>query len=314
MPTPKQTTQSRTRRKSSVASNLFLVLILLIGLGIMAYPTVSDWWNSFHQSRAIASYVAQIENVDDAEVQAIIDAASAYNAKLLQKDNRYAMTDEDIAEYNSLLDLTGTGVMGYIEIPSINVNLPIYHGTEESVLQIAVGHINWTSLPVGGPSTHAVLSGHRGLPSAKLFTDLDRVVPGDTFTITVLKVKMTYMVDQIRIVEPVDTSELQIVEGQDYVTLVTCTPYGINTHRMLVRGHRIETPDAPKEVVVTVGAVRIPNTLSIPVIGIPLLFLFLMILLVWERVRRGKYTDVDIEKMFEENPITADDPKKRRKK
>lgn len=206
MPASTQKTKSR-KRKSSVASNLFLVLILLLGAGIMAYPTVSDWWNSFHQSRAIASYVSQIENVDDSEVQAIIEAASAYNKKILQKENRYAMTDEDIAEYNSLLDLTGTGVMGYIQIPSINVNLPIYHGTEESVLQVAAGHINWTSLPVGGESTHAVMSGHRGLPSAKLFTDLDRVVPGDTFTINVLKTTLTYMVDQIRIVEPDDTSE-----------------------------------------------------------------------------------------------------------
>lgn len=313
MPASTQKTKSR-KRKSSVASNLFLVLILLLGAGIMAYPTVSDWWNSFHQSRAIASYVSQIENVDDSEVQAIIEAASAYNKKILQKKNRYAMTDEDLAEYNSLLDLTGTGVMGYIQIPSINVNLPIYHGTEESVLQVAAGHINWTSLPVGGESTHAVMSGHRGLPSAKLFTDLDRVVPGDTFTINVLKTTLTYMVDQIRIVEPDDTSELQVVEGKDYVTLVTCTPYGINTHRMLVRGHRIENPEAPREVVVTVGAIRIPNTLSIPVIAIPLLFIFLVILLLWERVRRGKYTDVDIEKMFEESPPTADSPKKRRKK
>ncbi len=249
----------------------------------MAYPTVSDWWNSFHQSRAIASYVSQIENVDDREVQALIEAASAYNKKILQKENRYAMTEEDLAEYNSLLDLTGTGVMGYIQIPSINVNLPIYHGTEESVLQVAAGHINWTSLPVGGESTHAVMSGHRGLPSAKLFTDLDELEIGDEFTITVLDRSLTYKVDLISTVLPDETDDLQVVKGMDYCTLMTCTPYGINTHRLLVRGVRTEDHEERPAVFVKNEAFIIDPLIVAPVIAIPILIIALVLLFISDR-------------------------------
>ena len=208
------------------------------------------------------------------------------------------MSEEDLKEYNSLLDLSGTGIIGYITIKSIGVYIPIYHGTEESVLQIAIGHLDWSSLPVGGESTHAVVSGHRGLPSAKLFTDLDQMREGDTFTITVLNQMITYEVDQIRIVEPGDISELAIVPGKDYCTLVTCTPYGINTHRLLIRGTRVANEAG--ELVVPAEAFRIPNYITIPAIGVPLLFLTLIVLLIVSGRRRPKLRKADLYRMIEE--------------
>ena len=289
------------RKGGSLLSTILLVLVLLLGVGIMAYPTVSDWWNSLHQTRAIVSYAAAVEEVDTSEIDALIEAARAYNATIPQKENVFRMTEEELETYRSLLDMTGTGIIGYVEVPSIDVYLPVYHGTDESVLQVAVGHLDWTSLPVGGESTHAVMSGHRGLPRAKLFTDLDKVKIGDTFTITVLNETLAYEVDQIRIVLPVETDDLQIVEGEDYCTLVTCTPYGINTHRLLVRGHRMALEPEEKPVVVTADAVRIPNGLSILVVGIPLLFFFLMVLLMWERARRRPYSRRDLERLLEED-------------
>ena len=271
---------------------------MLVGLGIMAYPTVSDWWNSFHASRAIASYSNAVESVDKEKLDEMIQAAHEYNERLLKKPNPYTMTDEDMAEYNSLLDLSGTGIIGYITIKSIGVYIPIYHGVEESVLQIAIGHIDWTSLPVGGESTHAVVSGHRGLPSAKLFTDLDQLREGDTFTTTVLNQMITYEVDQIRIVEPGDISELAIVPGKDYCTLVTCTPYGINTHRLLIRGTRVANEAG--ELVVPAEAFRIPNYITIPAIGVPLLFLTLIILLIVSGRKKPKIKTADLYRMIEE--------------
>ena len=275
-----------------------LVLVMLLGLGIMAYPMVSDWWNSFHASRAIASYSNAVENVDKEKLDEMIRAAHEYNDKLLKKANPYVMSDEDLEEYNSLLDLSGTGIIGYITIKSIGVYIPIYHGVEESVLQIAIGHLDWSSLPVGGESTHAVVSGHRGLPSAKLFTDLDQMREGDTFTITVLNQMISYEVDQIRIVEPGDISELAIVPGEDYCTLVTCTPYGINTHRLLIRGHRVANEAG--ELVVPAEAFRIPNYITIPAIGVPLLFLSLIAMLIVYGRRRPKVRRADLYRMIEE--------------
>lgn len=292
------TAEEKRRKKRSALGTWLLVLIMLIGLGIMAYPTVSDWWNSFHASRAIASYSNAVESVDKEKLDEMIQAAHEYNERLLKKPNPYTMTDEDLAEYNSLLDLSGTGIIGYITIKSIGVYIPIYHGVEESVLQIAIGHIDWTSLPVGGESTHAVVSGHRGLPSAKLFTDLDQLREGDTFTITVLNQMITYEVDQIRIVEPGDISELAIVPGKDYCTLVTCTPYGINTHRLLIRGTRVANEAG--ELVVPAEAFRIPNYITIPAIGVPLLFLTLIALLVVSGRRKPKIKTADLYRMIEE--------------
>ena len=271
---------------------------MLVGIGVMASPTVSDWWNSFHASRAIASYSNAVENVDKEKLDAMIEAAHEYNKRLLKKANPYAMSDADLEEYNSLLDLSGTGIIGYITIKSIGVYIPIYHGTEESVLQIAIGHIDWTSLPVGGESTHTVVSGHRGLPSAKLFTDLDQMKEGDTFTITVLNQTISYAVDQIRIVEPGDITELSITPGQDYCTLVTCTPYGINTHRLLVRGHRV--PNERGEMVVPAEAYRISNHITIPAIGVPLLFLFLIVMLIVFSSRKPNLRDEEFYRMIEE--------------
>ena len=238
-------------------TTILLLLILLVGVSLLLYPTVSDYWNSLHQSRAIATYAEAVAEVDDTQYEQMWDDAFDYNQQLKDQQNRWVMTDEEREEYESLLDVSGNGILGYIEIPKIKVSLPIYHGTDEAILQIAVGHIEGSSLPVGGPGTHCVLSGHRGLPSAKLFTNLDELVVGDEFVIRVLDETLTYQVDQIRIVEPSDLSDLEIEEGKDLCTLVTCTPYGINTHRLLVRGHRVETKKSAESIRVTADAIQI---------------------------------------------------------
>ena len=221
------------KKKKGNFITILLVLILLAGLSLLLYPTVSDYWNSFHQTKAITAYAENVADLDQERYDEIWDAAKNYNASLIDRDSAYLLSDAQKKEYERLLDVSGLGIMGYIEIPGIDCSLPIYHGTEESVLQIAVGHLEWSSLPVGGTSTHCVLSGHRGLPSAKLFTNLDRLQTGDIFMLRVLDEILTYEVDQILIVEPQETGSLRIEEGKDYCTLVTCTPYGINTHRLL---------------------------------------------------------------------------------
>ena len=284
---------NRKRRGGVSLSTIILTLIFLLGLGIMAYPTVSDWWNSYHQSRAIASYSTVVENTSTKEMEHMLVAARAYNSSLLKKELRFAMSEDELTRYNALLDLSGTGVMGYVQIPSLGVQLPIYHGTDESVLQIAVGHLNWSSLPVGGESTHCVLSGHRGLPSARLFTDLDKLVEGDLFTLTVLTQTITYEVDQIRIVLPTEINDLDLISGADLCTLVTCTPYGVNTHRLLVRGHRVENQDT-QTVVVTPGGLRIPRYVVIPAVGIPLLFLFLVGMLIYYSFQPARHTEEEV--------------------
>lgn len=260
-------------------STILLLLVFLIGLSLLLYPTVSDWWNSFHQSRAIASYAEAVANLNDTDYEQYRAQARAYNETLPGNPHRYQPTAEESAQYESLLNITGNGIMGYIEIPAIGVSLPIYHGTADTVLQIAVGHIEGTSLPVGGPGTHCVLSGHRGLPSAKLFTDLDKLTVGDTFVLRVLDEVLTYEVDQIHIVEPEDVSLLEIEDGQDLCTLVTCTPYGINSHRLLVRGHRIENQESASAVRVTADAMQIEPVLVAPAVAAPLLLLLLICLL-----------------------------------
>lgn len=258
-------------------STIILILIFLAGLSLLLYPTVSDYWNSLHASRAIANYVEQAENLNEEEYNAILDAARAYNQSL--RGGSYTLSDEQREEYEQLLDVGGTGIMGYIEIESIGVSLPIYHGTDEAVLQVGVGHVDWTSLPVGGESTHCVLSGHRGLPSAKLFTNIDQMVEGDTFVIRVLNETLTYEVDQILIVEPQETQALQIVDGEDYCTLLTCTPYGVNSHRLLVRGHRIENAQTPAVVHVTSDAAQIEPIIVAPIVAIPMLLILVIVLL-----------------------------------
>lgn len=275
------------KKKKSHASTVILFLIFFLGLSLLLYPSFADYWNSFTQSQAINSYIEQVSSLDDDAYAEIWNAARNYNASLLGRSNSYLLSDEQRAQYEELLDVSGLGIMGYIEIPHINVNLPIYHGTSEAVLQVAIGHLDWTSLPAGGESTHCVMSGHRGLPSARLFTDLDQLAVGDTFMLHVLDETLTYQVDQIRIVLPEVTEDLLIVEGKDYCTLVTCTPYGINTHRLLVRGHRVE--NAAEEVVirVTADAVVIDKLIVAPFVLAPILF----ILLVWMLISTRKKKD-----------------------
>ena len=268
-------------------STILLILILLIGLSLMLYPSFADWWNSFHSSRAIASYEEQAANIDDAQYEELWDAAWDYNQSLLHRPNDFILSDEQQEIYKSLLDIGGNGIMGYIEIPVIDVMLPIYHGTKESVLQIAVGHLDWTSLPVGGAGSHCVLSGHRGLPSARLFTDLDKLKVGDVFMLHVLNEILTYEIDQILIVEPQDTDPLLIEPGKDLCTLITCTPYGINSHRMLVRGHRIESQEEPKVIRITADAVRIEPLMVAPIVAVPILLVLLIILLL-PKQKKGK--------------------------
>lgn len=266
---------------------VILVLILLTGLSLLLYPTVSDYWNSLHQSRAIATYSEAVAEIDDNNYEMLWEEAKEYNERLKEKKNHLYLNDEEREEYESLIDVSGNGIIGYIEIPKISVALPIYHGTDEGVLQIAIGHIEGSSLPVGGAGTHCVLSGHRGLPSAKLFTNLDELVIGDEFVIRVLDETLTYEVDQIRIVEPGDLSDLEIEEGKDLCTLVTCTPYGINTHRLLVRGHRVENKKEAKSIRVTADAIQIDPQLVAPVAAVPMLLILLIWLLVHYRNRKS---------------------------
>lgn len=274
------------KKKKDNYVTLLLFLILLAGLSLLLYPSVSDYWNSLHQTRAIATYAEEVANLNQDQYDEIWAAAESYNASLTDRVNAYQLSDAQKEEYQQLLNVSGLGVMGYIEIPEIDVSLPIYHGTEDSVLQVAVGHLEWTSLPVGGESTHCVLSGHRGLPSAKLFTNLDKLREGDTFLLRVLDEILTYEVDQILIVEPQDTAALEIVEGQDYCTLVTCTPYGINTHRLLVRGHRIDNIEEGKTMRVTGDAVQLEPLLVAPVVAIPMLLILLILLLLPRRRKK----------------------------
>ena len=265
-------------------STIILILVFFVGLSVMLYPTLSDYVNQLHQSRAVATYAEDVDNLTDADYSAYFEAADAFNAQIAADPDALFHADR-FTSYNATLDVTGTGIMGYITIEKIGVELPIYHGTSDGVLQIAAGHLEGTSLPVGGESTHAVISAHRGLPSAKLFTNLDQLEVGDTFTITVLDRVLTYEVDRVSIVLPTETDLLQPVEGQDYVTLMTCTPYGINTHRLLVRGHRVNTRESQKHVRVTADATRIDPIITAPVIALPMLAVLLTWLLVTTRKR-----------------------------
>ena len=269
-------------------STILLVLTLLAGLAILLYPTASDYWNSFHQSRAIASYAESVSNLTAVDYEKLWLDAGAYNQERAQKGNLLAFDEEEHAAYEALLNVSGNGIMGYIEIPKIGVSLPIYHGTEESVLQIAVGHIEGSSLPVGGPSTHCVLSGHRGLPSATLFSNLDQLSEGDVFVLRVLDETLTYEVDQIHIVLPQETDDLAIINGRDLCTLVTCTPYGINSHRLLVRGTRIENLESASAVRVTAEAVRIDPVLVAPVAALPMLLVLAVALAAPGRGKKAK--------------------------
>lgn len=271
------------KRKTNHIYTIVLILALIAGLSLLLYPSVSDYWNSFHSSRAISTYAENVANLQEDQYEEIWSAAREYNRALAGRGTVFALSDKQKEEYEKQLDISGVGIMGYIEIPKLNVSLPIYHGTEESVLQVAVGHLEWSSLPVGGESSHCVLSGHRGLPSAKLFTNLDKLQEGDVFVLRVLDEVLTYEVDKISIVEPTQVSGFEIVDGSDLCTLVTCTPYGINTHRLLVRGHRIDNIQASKAIRITSDALQIEPLLVVPIIATPLLLLLLVLLLLPKR-------------------------------
>ena len=254
-------------------STIALIVVFFVGVSVLLYPTVSDYWNSLHQSQAIATYADSVENMDEQDYEKLWDAAVSYNQKLFQSGHGLGLKDEEKEEYNELLDVSGTGIMSYIEIPKIKCSLPIYHGTDEGVLQIAVGHIEGSSLPVGGLNTHCILSGHRGLPSAKLFSNLYKLEEGDIFMIRTLDQTLTYEVDQIRIVLPDEVDDLKVEEGKDLCTLVTCTPYGINTHRLLVRGHRVANQEEAEAVRVTADAMLVDNRIVAMCIAVPVLVL-----------------------------------------
>lgn len=264
-------------------STVILVLVFFIGLSLLLYPSISDYWNSLHQSRAISNYLEAVEKTDSEIFESLLQEAADYNTAMQKELQTYKLTEEELNEYNLLLDITGTGMMGYVVIPSIDVSLPIYHGTSEQVMQVAAGHLEWSSLPVGGEGTHAVLSGHRGLPSAKLFTNLDKLEIGDYFLLQILNETLTYEVDQIVIVEPEETSDLMIVSGEDYCTLFTCTPYGINTHRLLVRGHRVENR---QETRLIADAVKIDSLIVTPIVAFPILLALSVLLVI--RTRKKK--------------------------
>ena len=266
-------------------STVILILVFFVGLSVMLYPSVSDAVNRKHQSRAVAGYAEEVEQLSDADYQTYFDAADAYNRQLNTTPNAFYKPDL-VSGYAQTLDISGTGIMGYITIPKISVELPIYHGTDEGVLQVAAGHLEGSSLPVGGAGTHAVISAHRGLPSAKLFTNLDELEVGDRFTITVLNRVLTYEVDQISIVLPTEIDQLLPTEGMDYVTLMTCTPYGINTHRLLVRGKRVETTESQKHIRVAADAFRIDPIIVAPILAIPMLLAALVGVLVTPHLRK----------------------------
>lgn len=263
-------------------STIIVVIALIVGVGLMAYPTVSDWWNSFHQSRAVASYSDAVNQLDTESYEKLWTDAEAYNATLAGRTPSFTLSDDERVAYEAQLNVEGNGVMGYLEVPPINVKLPIYHGTDEAVLQVAIGHIEGSSLPVGGESTHCVVSGHRGLPSARLLTDLDKMVEGDTFMLHTLNETLTYEVDQIRTVEPHEVEELTIVPGEDLCSLVTCTPYGVNSHRLLVRGHRVPTVNVAN---IEQEAEQISPLLVASAIGVPALMALLAAALIMTRRR-----------------------------
>jgi sortase A len=264
-------------------STIVLSIILLIGLSFLLYPTVSDYWNSFHESRAILGYTDGVHELDTKTLDEMWEQAEEYNAALQNQTDRFSMTDEQEYEYNNLLNVNGDGIMGYVEIPSINVSLPIYHGVSDAVLQMGAGHIPGSSLPVGGKGSHCILSGHRGLVSAQLFSDLNLVSEGDIFTLNVLNRTLTYEVDQIRIVLPDELDDLEIDPNQDYCTLVTCTPYGVNTHRLLVRGHRIANL---ADGTATADALQLDPNMVAMVVAIPMLAFLLILLFKKDREKK----------------------------
>ena len=264
---------------------ILLVLMLFIGVCVLLYPALSQYWNSKTQTHTVDNYQEILDSLQKEDYTKYFEEADHYNAALRNLDVPL-MEYGQLTEYNQILNVSGTGVMGYITIEKLGVELPLYHGTSDSVLNIACGHMEGTSLPIGGESTHSVLSAHRGLPHAKLFTDLDKMEVGDVFTITILDRIMTYQVDQIKVVNPNEIDEVHIIDGEDHCTLLTCTPYGINSHRLLVRGTRIE--NAAPILYVTSNAFKIDSLVATPVVAAPILLVLLIVLMVKYRDKGSK--------------------------
>ena len=258
----------------SKKSTIILLVSFFIGLSVLLYPSISSYWNSKTQSKAIVDYESMLSQYKPEDYTAIFAEADAYNKQLAQL-NEPLVEHNRLPDYNSILNVGGTGMMGYITVPKISQELPVYHGTSDGVLSVAVGHLQGTSLPVGGENTHCVVSAHRGLPTAVLFTHLDRMEIGDIFYFTILDRTITYEVDQIRIVEPDDASLIQIKDGKDYCTLLTCTPYGINTQRLLVRGHQIDASQT-RNLYVANEAYRIEPLVVMPIVALPIIFVLLV--------------------------------------
>jgi len=266
-PNPQNNTRERSMK--SRKSTIILLVSFFIGLSVLLYPSLSSFWNSRTQSEAIVDYESMLSQFKPEDYSAIFEEAHQFNQQLYQLEDPLTQHGR-LPNYHNILNVSGTGMIGYISIPKIGQELPVYHGTSEGVLSVAVGHLEGTSLPVGGENTHSVVSAHRGLPTAILFTHLDRLEVGDTFQFTILDRTITYEVDQIRIVEPDDTSLIQIVDGMDYCTLLTCTPYGINTQRLLVRGHQIDASQA-RNLYVATEAYRIEPLVVMPIVALPII-------------------------------------------
>lgn len=268
-------------------TTILAVLVFITGLSLLLYPTVSNYFNSLHQSKVVSHYSDALEKMDEAQKQAAIDAAVQYNALLVSNDARFTPSEEETRLYNSLLNPDGTGMMGYITIPEIRCKLAIYHSVDDSVLQVGVGHLEGSSLPVGGSSTHCVISGHRGLPSARLFTDIDRLEKGDLFYLHVYGKVLAYEVDKISVVEPEYYGPLEIEEGKDLCTLLTCTPYGINTQRLMVRGHRV-VDSLYDESNITSDAARVDTLVVASCVGVVLLLVGFIVSKIWRLRGREK--------------------------
>ena len=289
---PKSSGSGKKRKKKKKGNPILTIILIVVmagGLGLLLYPSVADYWNSFHQSRAIASYQETVDNLSREEYEKLWNEAVEWNKKLAANyTGPYTLTDSEMAEYNSILDVTGTGIMGYVTIQKIRVKLPIYHGTDEANLQVAIGHLEWSSFPVGGEDTHCVISGHRGLPSAKLLTSIDRLNIGDTFMLTTLNDNLTYEVDQILVVLPEEVKDLYLQSGKDLCTLVTCTPYGVNSHRLLVRGHRIPN-DPGFNFNARADATVIDPLIVAPILAVPgLVALFIWVMMQGRKGRKKK--------------------------
>ena len=267
--------KKKNKKKKNRASTIIIIVVLLVGLSLMLYPTISNKWNSYHQTRTLIRHAENVSKLTKEECDELRAAAIQYNESLRGDGSRWHFTEDERKVYDSLLVFDDSKIMSSIEIPKIKISLPVYHGTGKNVLQTAIGHLEGSSLPVGGKGTHCVLSGHRGLPSARLFTDLDKLVEGDTFILYTLDETLTYEIDQIRVLEPTDLSTLTIDPDMDYCTIFTCTPYGINTHRLMLRGHRIENEG--NGIMITAEALQVEELTVALVVGIPLLVIIFLV-------------------------------------